>query len=70
MTTHRWHVLVYRESWELHTKIRTNNSSKIAEFEVHIQISIRCLYISNEKYKTEMKKIILFIIAQKTIKYL
>ena len=46
-----------------------NEFSQVAEYKINIQKSVTFLYTNYELSEREIKKIILFTIASKTIKY-
>ena len=47
-----------------------NNFSKVAGYKISMQKSVACLYTNSELSEKEIKKIIPYTMASKTMKYL
>ena len=59
----------YTNITHTHT-VRMNNSAKLQDTKINMQISVAFLYMNSKQSKKEIKKAIQFIIASKRIKYL
>lgn len=58
----------YKESTNILKLI--NEFSKVTELKINREKSVLFLNVSNEQYKKEVKKVVLFTVASKSIKYL